>query len=75
MKIHLCLGDRELLEAISKREITDDGNLNDSQRRSARYLYNQELISALPNQDYDANIEDLAITPKGRERLKQSDST
>lgn len=71
MEIYLCLGDLELLREIADRKITDDSNLNDSQRRSARYLYNQELIAAYPNQDYDANIEDLAITEKGKTVLAQ----
>lgn len=66
MEIYLCLGDRELLEAIAEGKITDDTKLNDSERRSARYLFNQDLITAMPLQ---VDGEAVRITPKGKERL------
>jgi len=71
MKIYLCLGDLELLRAIAASKAYDDANHNDSERRSARYLYNQELISACPLEGSDANVEVLEITEKGKERLAQ----
>jgi len=71
LKIFLCLGDLELLKAIAADKTYDDANHNDSQRRSARYLYNQELISATPIEGSDANVEVLEITEKGKERLAQ----
>lgn len=71
MKIYLCYGDIELLRDIASRKVDDDANLNDSQRRSARYLYNQELISAVPLEGSDANVDVLEITPKGKARLAQ----
>ena len=70
MTIYLCLGDRELLEDIASGEITKDSDLNDSQSRSARYLYNQELITAIPLR---VAGEAVKITPKGKERLKNTD--
>ena len=70
MKIYLCQGDIDLLKAIANRKITDDANLNDSEARSARYLYNQDLIGATPLEGSDAGIEVLEITPKGEEKLK-----
>lgn len=71
MKIYLCYGDVELLRDIASRKVDDDANLNDSQRRSARYLYNQELITAVPLEGSDADVKVLEITPEGRARLAQ----
>ncbi|KKL60558.1 hypothetical protein LCGC14_2204100 [marine sediment metagenome] len=68
MKVYLCLGDCELLESIASGKITEDTNLNDSERRSARHLYNQELITAIPLQ---VSGEAVKITPKGKVRLAQ----
>ena len=70
MTEYLCLGDRELLQDIADGKVTDDANLNDSQRRSARHLYNERLISALPFEGAEA----LRITLRGRERLAKEDS-
>lgn len=68
-KEDLCLGDIELLRDISTGKIDDDSNLNDSQRRSARFLYNSGLIKACPLEGVDANIEALFISQKGKEML------
>ena len=64
--IYLCLEDIELLRDIADGKIVDDTKLNDSQSRSARYLYNQELIRATPLQ---GSGEAVKITPLGKERL------
>lgn len=74
-KEDLCLGDIELLRDISTGKIDDDSNLNDSQRRSARFLYNSELITACPLEGADANIEALSISPLGKTILSQIDLT
>ena len=66
MTVYLCVGDRELLEDIASGKVASDSNLNDSQSRSARYLYNQELISAIP---LHISGEMVKITLKGKERL------
>ena len=64
--IYLCLGDIELLRDIADGKVVDDTFLNDSQSRSARYLYNQELITAIPLQILG---EAVKITPLGKKRL------
>ena len=66
MEIYLCLGDVELLRDIDMGKITNDFNLNDSQSRSARHLYNQELITAFPSVGL---TETVRITILGKERL------
>ena len=66
--IYLCLGDLELLRDIADGRVVFDTSLNDSQSRSARYLYNQELITAIPLQ---VSGEAVKITPLGIERLTQ----
>lgn len=71
MELELCLGDVELLRDIAAGRIDDDSNLNDSQRRSARFLFQNGLISALLLEGSDANIEALNITLTGKEVLKQ----
>lgn len=65
MKTYLYLGDLELLRDIANNKINDASSLNDPQRRSARYLYNQELISNYYLKDL------LEITSLGKERLAQ----
>lgn len=65
--VYLCVGDHELLKDIADGKVTKDSSLNDSQSRSARYLYNQELITAIPLQVVG---EAVAITLKGKERLR-----
>lgn len=72
--IFLCLGDIELLRGIATHKIADDANLNDSQSRSARYLYGQMLISATPLEGSDTPIDVLGITPLGKRRLLCKDA-
>ena len=64
--IYLCGGDFELLRDIADGKIVADTELNDSQSRSARYLYNQGLIGAVPLQSSGKSVK---ITPLGKERL------
>jgi len=72
--INLCQGDIELLKAIAADIAYDTANHNDSQRRSARFLYNNELIEACPIEDSDANVEALSITGLGKAILRKLDS-
>lgn len=68
MEIFLCSGDLELLRDINDRKIDDLSSLNDSQRRSARYLYSQEFISGSYLKDK------LEITALGKSRVQISGS-
>ncbi|KKN24492.1 hypothetical protein LCGC14_0894320 [marine sediment metagenome] len=65
----LCLGDRELMQGIAAGSITDDGNLNDSQRRSARVLYNLGLIGTQPFTGSNSPTELIYLTAKGKHIL------
>lgn len=67
--MYLCQSDIDLLRDIEARTVTSDSHLTDSQSRSARYLYNQFLISAFPFKDSEA----LKITALGVETLKGGD--
>lgn len=65
MEMYLCSGDFELLRDIANQKVSDASGLNDSERRSARYLYNQQLISSGYLNDM------LETTSLGEEMLAQ----
>lgn len=65
----LCQSDIDVLRNIATGKIADDANLNDSERRSARYLYQNGYINAYPVEGADASIEVLSITEKGKRIL------